>query len=165
MQERQIDYLASVIATCKGKRVVGRTRLQKMIFLLQKLKLPSDYSFSMHFYGPYSEDVQADLAVLDLIDVITEIPKAGDSGQYYVLEIKGSDFHQIDLSNWRKPIKEMENVQSVVLELAATYIAFRDSGYNAKDAELQVQRMKGLKCDGGNLKASYDLLTELGLYS
>jgi uncharacterized protein YwgA len=165
MHIRQIDYLASVIANCHDQQVIGRTKLQKIIYLLQECGLPSNYSYSMYFYGPYSEDVKADLAVLKYSHIIDETlaSKKGEEGEYYVLKVIDKEFEPIDLSNWRDAIEEMDNTDSVILELAATYVEFRDSGYDEKEAEERVRRMKGLKCGHGNLKAALDLIQNLGL--
>ena len=65
-------WLAGVIAAHPDQQVVGRTRLQKEIKLLQRLGLPTDYSYSTHFYGPYSEELQAEIGLLESIGIVTE---------------------------------------------------------------------------------------------
>lgn len=54
MKER-FRWLAGAIAAHKDRKVVGRTRLQKEIKLLQRLGFPTEYSYTLFFYGPYSE--------------------------------------------------------------------------------------------------------------
>lgn len=58
-------WLAAVIAAHPEHKVVGRTRLQKTVKLLQRLGAPMDYDYMIHFYGPYSEGVQADIGLLE----------------------------------------------------------------------------------------------------
>jgi hypothetical protein len=44
---------------------LGKTALQKMIFLLQRsLAVDCDYSYTLYTYGPYSSDVARDLDVV-----------------------------------------------------------------------------------------------------
>ena len=58
------QWLAALIAAHPDQKIHGRTRLQKEVMLLQRLGFPTDYLYSIHFYGPYSESVHADLGVL-----------------------------------------------------------------------------------------------------
>ena len=68
----QYMWLVSVIGAHSNRAVEGRTRLQKTIWFLQRLGLPTDYSYKMHFYGPYSEDVQADLRLVQKLEAVFE---------------------------------------------------------------------------------------------
>ena len=40
-----------------GGEVVGKVRLQKLVYLLEQLGLISGYSFEYRHYGPYSEEL------------------------------------------------------------------------------------------------------------
>jgi hypothetical protein len=51
-----IDTVLAVIALEPEKRVVGRTLLQKKLYLLNEL-MSSGIRFQPHYYGPYSRDV------------------------------------------------------------------------------------------------------------
>ncbi len=47
---------------------LGRTKLQKLVFLMQELKgLPSQYRFHFYTYGPYSSSLTGDASYLDAI--------------------------------------------------------------------------------------------------
>ena len=49
-----------------AKTRLGKTALQKMIFLLQRLfEVDCDYSYTLYTYGPYSADVSRDLDVVE----------------------------------------------------------------------------------------------------
>ena len=45
-------WLAAVVAAHDERRGVGRSRRQKTVKLLQRLGLPTDYLYTMFFYGP-----------------------------------------------------------------------------------------------------------------
>jgi uncharacterized protein YwgA len=49
----------------EGKYRLGKTALQKMIYLLQRsFGVDCDYSYTLYTYGPYSSDVARDLDVV-----------------------------------------------------------------------------------------------------
>jgi len=55
------------------------------------------------------------------------------------------------------------DAQTVVLELAATYDAFREEGADHEEAIERLRRKKGSKCDGGNQEKALELLASLDL--
>ncbi len=63
-------WLAALVAAHPERKVFGRTRLQKEVKLLQRLGFPTDYSYTIHFYGPYSESLQGDIGLLDAFDFV-----------------------------------------------------------------------------------------------
>jgi len=53
------------------KRVEGRTRFQKLVYLLkEKYGIDFSYRFMPYYYGPYSDDLQSDVRMLSLLDLI-----------------------------------------------------------------------------------------------
>ena len=57
-RKRDIDKVADIIRDAGGK-VVGRTRLQKLGYLLELSGLGDGFSFEYRHYGPYSEELAA----------------------------------------------------------------------------------------------------------
>lgn len=56
----------------------GRTRFQKIIFLLkQKDKIHFGYNFIPYYYGPYSRDLQLELNLLEAAGYVQVTPKGG----------------------------------------------------------------------------------------
>ena len=76
-------WLAGLIAAHPRKEVVGRTRLQKTVKLLQRLGFPTDYRYTIYFYGPYSEDLQAGVDMLDTFGLIAEEEHVSQDGTPY----------------------------------------------------------------------------------
>ncbi|MCC6575009.1 MAG: hypothetical protein IT462_14625 [Planctomycetes bacterium] len=159
-------WLAAVIAAHKNGEVVGRTRLQKTVWLLQRLGLPTEYSYMIHFYGPYSEGLHAEVGLLENLGIVEESPMMTRGGEpYFVAKVtqrKGLPVEQLD-ERVKKAIPVLESANSIVLELAATYDAFRDQGDSHDDAVQRVKRKKGSKCDNGNLEQALELLERLEL--
>src|SRR5947209_17166 len=73
-------WLAAVIAAHDKRRLMGRTRLQKTVKLLQRLGMPTDYRYTIFFYGPYSEGVFSDIQLLQRLGLVTELEHPGPEG-------------------------------------------------------------------------------------
>lgn len=163
MKPERYQWLAGIISAHAGRRVVGRTRLQKTVKLLQRLGCPTDYGFTIFFYGPYSEDIVAEVRLLEHFGMVKETPNtAKDGTQYYVLEADTSAILP-EIEQFRRPLDLMQAADPVVLELAATYDAFREMGDDHPTALERLRLKKGGKCKGGNEESSLRLLTQLGL--
>lgn len=82
----RFQFLAGVIAAHHDHQIIGRTRLQKTVRLLQRLGAPLDYDYMLYFYGPYSEGLQAEIGILENLKLVEEKPVQKD-GQpsYYIL--------------------------------------------------------------------------------
>ena len=158
------DYrlLAAVIAAHKGRMVVGRTRLQKTIKLLQRLGLKTSFGYSIHFYGPYSEDLQAGLTLLRVIGLASEEPHHTPEGTTYYVITASEDADPGLVADHQQEINRMAAADPTVLELAATYDAFRDQGSNHDQAMARLKAKKGSKCNDGNDQKALQLLNELG---
>jgi len=155
--------LAAVIAAHTDHKVVGRTRLQKTVRLLQRLGFPTDYRFTLHFYGPYSEALQAEVNLLNVVGLIEERPHVSHDGTpYYTIAAIG-DASLPDLGDFDTVINRLDKADSVVLELAATYDTFRELGCDHDEALRRLRRKKGSKCDESRDRQALDLLRELGL--
>jgi uncharacterized protein YwgA len=158
-------WLAGAIAAHKGRKVVGRTRLQKEIKLLQRLGFPTEYLYTLFFYGPYSEGLQADIGFLQAFGLVKEEERSTQQGDKYFVLQASADAVMPEIDPYRRYIDLMQEVDAVVLELAATYDMFRTMKSNHEDAMMRLRRKKGAKCDNDNDKKALKLLRELGLPS
>src|SRR2546421_11318858 len=86
MQKEQFRWLAGIIAAHNDRKVVGRTRLQKTVYLLQRKGLPTDFSYSLHFFGPYSEGLNSELRVVRQLGLVEEELRTGLDNEYYVFQ-------------------------------------------------------------------------------
>ena len=164
MKER-FRWLAAAIAAHPERKVVGRTRLQKEIKLLQRLNFPTEYSYTLHFYGPYSESLHAEISLLESLGLIEEEHQQNQDGvSYYILRAK-PEAEMSEIATFKNYIDIMNEAESVVLELAATYDMFRSMGSEHREAMTRLRRKKGSKCDNGNEEQALALLESLGLES
>ena len=164
MTIERFRLLAAVIAAHPDGRVVGRTRLQKTVKLLQRLGLPTDYGYMLHFYGPYSEGLQAEVGLLELMGLVEEKPQGGQDGpQYYVITAKpGAELEEVN-REYRDAIQTMHGAETEVLEIAATHDAFREIGMPHERALEAVRRKKATICTDQRVQEALELLGKLGL--
>ncbi len=156
--------LAAVIAAHPSQQVVGRIRLQKTICLLQRLGLPTDYLYTIHFYGPYSEDLHSEISLLKNLEMIQEESQNAyaDYVTYTMKAVAGSTDASL-VAKFQPAINIMADTQPVVLELAATYDTFRQHGNDHATALERLRFKKGSKCDNGQQEQALILLDKLGL--
>ena len=158
-------WLAGVIAAHRDRQVVGRTRLQKTVRLLQRVGLPTGYRYMIHFYGPYSEGLQADIRLLEQLGLVREQEhdkEAQDGSSYYVLRAT-EEAELAQIAKYQGSIRTIEDADPVALELAATYDAFRETGCEHSEAIDRLRRKKSDKCAGANVQEALELLSALGL--
>jgi len=160
-------WLAAIIAAHPDRKIVGRTRLQKTVKLLQRLGAPIDYDYMIHFYGPYSEGVQADICLLEKFGLVEEQAcTAQDGSPYFILQATDQAAAlaaDAEFKSFQKDIDLMSETDAVVLELAATYDAFREMGTQHDAALKRLRRKKGTKCEKGREQKALALLDKLGL--
>lgn len=159
-------WLAAVIAAHPRRQVYGRTRLQKTVRLLQSLGLPTNYPYKNYFYGPYSEALQGDIGLLDQLGLVNESAQpAQDGSVYYLMTATEDATAEEEMGGFQSFIELFNGTDPVVLELAATYLSFREMGSNHEQAEEALRLKKGRKCEGGNEEAALELLRQTGLLS
>jgi uncharacterized protein YwgA len=154
-------WLAAVIGAHPNREVYGRTRLQKTIKLLQSLGLPTGYSYMNYFYGPYSESLQADLRLVQQLGLVTENHGTTQDGTEYYVFTAGQPPGP-EIGPYRSAIEVLSRADTVILELAATYQAFKELGLDNNEAKQRLRQKKGSKCDNGNEDRAMELLTDLG---
>jgi uncharacterized protein YwgA len=156
-------WLAALVAAHPDGRVVGRTRLQKTVRLLQRIGFPTRYSFTLFFYGPYSEGVHSEIGLLQALGLVEEEPHENkDGNSYYIIQAKPAAARP-EIQHWQHYIDVLSSADAVVLELAATYDTFRKLGSDHAEALESLRRKKGSKCNPGNEAAALALLRQLGL--
>jgi len=159
----QFQYLAALIAAHPEGKVVGRTRLQKTVRLLQRAGFPTQYAYTTYFYGPFSEGLQSEVDLLDSIGMVKEEEREKPDGTPYYIMRAADRTSLPDIGRFQPTIERLARTDAVVLELAATYDAFRELGCDHDEALRRLRRKKGAKCDGGNEEAALGLLEELDL--
>jgi uncharacterized protein len=167
MRERE-DVVVAVIAAAPDGRLASRIRLQKSVYLLDRLGFESGFEFEYHHYGPYSRELDnatADAKALKLIDERIE-HRLRDGAGYSVFEAKVSPKRELhaagDRSQSRERIALFARTNVTVLELAAT-VDWLWRVEEIADWRSEVAARKGAKTGGGRLETAVELLATLGL--
>ncbi len=70
-QRSDFERVAQIVSDLGG-RVVGRTKLQKIAYLLEATGLGEGFSFEYRHYGPYSEELTSAARSARLLGLLTE---------------------------------------------------------------------------------------------
>lgn len=153
-------WLAGVIATHPQRQVVGRTRLQKTIALLQRLGLPTEYRYRLGQNGPYSEDLQSDVRLLEAMGMIAEEAANAESPVPYTLLMEPKGVLP-DMGSLARPIRIISQAETATLVLAAAYDAFQQDEYGGNQALLRLRRHPDWTLE--RQEQALRLLSDLGL--
>ncbi|TXC89440.1 YwgA family protein [Metabacillus litoralis] len=125
--------------------IIGRKKLQKMIYIAKKIELPFYEKYNFHFYGPYSEELTLRIEELCNLGFLNEIhEKKGGYFQYrYSLTDAGSDFlghYDLDLPPLKDCMLNLNEQSSRFLELVSTILYFE--GHSKKEVKEKVFTLK-----------------------
>lgn len=117
--QEKYEKIASIIRDAGGK-LVGRTRLQKIAYLLTAAGWEDSFHFEYHYYGPYSEDLaKAALEARALGEIREEEHKANGGTSYSIYEAEPGESVFSD-RNQKSFIEKAAQANMIELELAAT---------------------------------------------
>jgi uncharacterized protein YwgA len=158
MQINNTKKVAIIIADAGG-RVVGRTRLQKIAYLLTVTGMEDGLSFSYKHYGPYSEDLASAARMGNLLGDIQEIEQPTSWGGSYSIFTADPALAENSDVNRREFAKTASASDAIELELAATAVFLAREGY--EDAWSETARRKPEKVENGRLVKAKVLLSNL----
>ena len=112
-----------------GGEIVGRTRLQKVAYLLTEVGLEDGFDFVYKHYGPFSEDLASAARLGSLLGDLDEIERpTAWGGTYSVFSVQGQSG---GTSGPRQSLAKLAaSADAVELELAATAVFLRKDGYD-----------------------------------
>lgn len=111
--------------------IIGRKKLQKMIYIAKKITFPFQERFQFHFYGPYSEELTLRVEELCNMGFLNEV-KEKKSGFYqyrYTLTENGREFlslNEIEMPHLEDCMNDMNQQNARFLELVSTVLFFED---------------------------------------
>lgn len=110
---------AARIVQDAGGELVGRTRLQKIAYLLNLAGFSDDFSFEYRHYGPFSEELAQAMEVAAILGPVREEERTADWGGRYsvytlVENVGEADALRADF------VQRAKSINAVELELAAT---------------------------------------------
>lgn len=151
-RKRDVDKVTDIICAAGGE-IVGRTRLQKVAYLLELAGLGDGFSFEYRHYGPYSEELAIAARTAALLGLLKEEERPTSWGGFY------SIFRVSGPSTKQEFAMAAAEADSVVLELAATAAFLAKE--NVSDPWGETARRKPEKADASRLEMAKSLYQSL----
>jgi uncharacterized protein YwgA len=139
--------LAKLVQWSGSGGVVGRKRLQKVVYFLQKAGCPFCADYTLHHYGPYSRDVAEgcdELVAAGFLAEQAEINGVGtqytyrvsaDAGTSAIAQTEGrSDIRTESFAAFRPLAEELLKKELWELELGSTILYFHEKLSNWDEA-------------------------------
>ena len=123
------DHAKLMQAILVSGEIIGRKKLQKMIYIAKKVEFPFHERFQFHFYGPYSEELTLRVEELCNMGFLNEIKeKKGGYFQYrYTLTDTGKEFlslNEVEMPFLENCLCDMNEQNARFLELVSTVLYF-----------------------------------------
>ena len=162
-----LSLVTAVVALNDG-RLVGRTRFQKTMYLLQKLGLQTPFDFEYHYYGPYSAELAEAIDAASQTDELDEGFGFGYHGTPYSIfttdaevPLQVADVSAEEIRDW---LTRLAQYTGTDLELASTIVFLRDEfGVPNAMIDSKVNELKPVKASPDRLSRAWHLLRSLGL--
>ena len=162
----QADYISAIVRLAGGE-IVGKTRLQKIAYLLRAKGSGFDgVDFDYHNFGPYSAELAFAAEDAESLGLLTMEERPGYHRVPYTVYKSAALAAELDDRNEREAceadLKVMSGYSALVLELAATAVYLKRNGY-VKNFWEEVRKRKSLKATKPRIKLAKRLLQQLGL--
>jgi uncharacterized protein YwgA len=160
-----VEWLAALVNLNNGT-IIGKTRLQKIVFLLEEKGLGFGFSYDYHNYGPYSAELSFAIDDAEALRLIkTERRPGYHEVPYTIFEATNlaPNFEEDEKRTLiGKALSIVDGYSALVLELAATAIYLKNNGY-AENYWSEVKKRKPLKADKDRIQKAKKLLSDLHL--
>lgn len=158
MSDLKINEVVNLIKNAGGK-IVGRTRLQKIAYLLFATGLDENFRFAYKHYGPFSEQLASSAKIGALLGSLVEQQSQTTWGSTYSIY----SLNDLQENNSKDPRHLLASIaadaESIELELAATAVFLFHEGYrNPWDETAQRKPEKSTEV---RLKNAKELLKRL----
>jgi uncharacterized protein YwgA len=153
LSDRSERQKAADIVRDAGGQIVGRTRFQKVAYLLELAGLGEGFQFEYHHFGPYSEDLSRAIQIAVAFDLISEEEKAATWGGTYSIYHTQLNVGSPDEKQQQRIAfaRAAAKIGAVELELAAT-AAYLHSVEGCEDPWKETAQRKPQKIGDGRLE-------------
>ena len=103
-----------------GGELVGRTRLQKVVYLTQLAGFGDEFDFEYRHYGPFSEDLATGMEIAAGLGVVEEEEKRADWGGWYSIYRATPKTPAAATADRSSFVAAAAQIGAIELELAAT---------------------------------------------
>lgn len=159
MVKRDREKAAEIVRDAGGE-VVGRTRLQKIAYLLELTGQGAGFDFEYRHYGPYSETLSNAIHTASVFDLIEEENHVAQWGGHYSIYKLGQDIPGTADPSRVKFATTAASISPIELELAATAAYLKVvEGYS--DPWEETKRRKPEKADDERLRKAKEAYQQL----
>lgn len=146
MNWKNTRKLRDLVKLCGGE-IVGRKKMQKIVFIIQECVDPFEPSFEYrwNYYGVYSTDLSSELEIGQFFKILQETPVNEHGYQSYAITVIDEVEATPLMENEKlKSLAEFLNAQeSRLLEVISSIIFFRKQGYSPEEEKAQLAALKG----------------------
>ena len=151
--------LAARIIQDAGGELGGRTRVQKVAFLLKLAGFEDNFEFEYRHYGPFSEELADAIEIASILGPVQEEERVADWGGRYSVYSMVEKVAPEDATR-SAFVQKAKDINAVELELAATaaYL-FTYEGIGSKTAGnpwQETARRKPTKAAEGRLRRAFE---------
>jgi len=158
--ERRDREKAAEIVRDAGGQVVGRTKLQKVAYLLELAGFGAGFKFEYRHYGPFSEDLANAIRLADAFGLVTETERVANWGGCYSIYSATADAGARVEGPRSTFCERAAKIDPVELELAAT-AAFLNVVEGCKDPWEETARRKPEKVGGRRIERAKEAYRNL----
>lgn len=167
---RRMVFIRRIVDRCTD---IGKTKIQKISYFLQEsIGVPLMYPFRMHYYGPYSDELDRVLSLARSVGFI-DIKPDPDGFGYHVTPIEESEsswLQEYDISEdpnitqIDETIRVLGSIETFRLELYATiHFIDRTEGEQSKDQTLKIVKRLKPKFTDDQIELAYQTLSKASL--
>lgn len=160
------DIVTGVVALNGGK-LVGRTRLQKTLYLLERCGMAAGLNYGYHDYGPFSVEVAEAMDFAEVEKRVVSEKKLGPhSVPYYIFttdEKKPGQLGRLRSKRVEDYLRIMKEYSAFDLEVAATMAYLKDTGVPESEVEAKVRELKPAKATDERVRRAQELLEKLNI--
>ena len=157
-KRNDFEKAANIVRDAGGK-VVGRTRLQKIAYLLELAGVGEGFKFEYRHYGPYSEELSSAAQLAPLFNLLEEEERTAIWGGKYSIFTTNRPEDDVATVGRKLLARTAVMADSVELELAATAAFLSAEG--EEDPWQETLRRKPEKASGGRLEKAKELYAKL----
>jgi uncharacterized protein YwgA len=155
---REIAVAAAKLVGDAGGEVVGKTRIQKAAYFLEKMGLGHGFDFYYKHYGPYSDELSNALHYARELGLTVEENKRAAWGGLYTIFRNAEEIAVSDNDVRKRVLGIARQANPVALELAATALFLKCEGEDSPWAE--VRNLKPTKASRDNVTLAKKLYEE-----
>ncbi len=135
------------------EKIEGRKRLQKIVHLLKSKGYPEfDQEFSLHYYGPFSRQLAAQIDFLCHIELIKDVKDDAGAVYTYVpvrVEVKGEQLSALDAlddkqnePSWGSVAESLNEQDTSFLEALSTVVYLHKIRWEGERLQQEFSRIK-----------------------